>query len=45
MLRTKLDAIVTLKCAVAGLKTKGAIWVAPDLQATWATERKLRDQW
>ncbi len=33
MLRTKLDAIATSKCAVPGLKTKGAVWVAPDLQA------------
>jgi bifunctional non-homologous end joining protein LigD len=33
MLRAKLDAIRTPKCAVAGLKTKGAVWVRPDLQA------------
>ncbi|WP_158810781.1 hypothetical protein [Beijerinckia sp. L45] len=33
MLGSKLDAIVTPKCAVAGLKTKGARWVRPDLQA------------
>ncbi|WP_158808517.1 non-homologous end-joining DNA ligase [Beijerinckia sp. L45] len=33
MLRAKLDAIVMPKCAVPGLKTKGAVWVRPDLQA------------
>jgi bifunctional non-homologous end joining protein LigD len=33
MLRTKLDAIVTTKCAVPGLKMKGAVWVRPNLQA------------
>jgi bifunctional non-homologous end joining protein LigD len=33
MLRAKLDAMVTPKCAVPGLKTKGAVWVRPDLQA------------
>jgi bifunctional non-homologous end joining protein LigD len=33
MLRAKLDAIATPKCAVPGLKTKGAVWVRPDLQA------------
>ena len=32
-LRKRLDAIVTPRCAVAGLKSKGAIWVAPDLKA------------
>jgi bifunctional non-homologous end joining protein LigD len=33
MLRAKLDAIVTPKCGVAGLKAKGAVWIRPDLQA------------
>lgn len=33
MLRSKLDAIVTPKCAVVGLKTKGAVWVRPKLKA------------
>lgn len=33
MLREKLDAIAAPRCAVAGLKVKGAVWVAPDLQA------------
>ena len=34
MLRTRLDAIAALRCPVAGLKVKGAVWVTPDLQAT-----------
>ena len=33
MLRGKLDKIVAARCAVAGLKVKGAMWVAPDLWA------------
>lgn len=33
MLRARLDMIVTPKCAVPALKTKGAVWVRPDLQA------------
>lgn len=33
MLRSKLNALVTPKCAVAGLNTKGSVWVRPDLQA------------
>lgn len=33
MLRARLDVIVTSKCAVAGLTTKGAVWVRPDLRA------------
>ena len=32
-LRKRLDAIVTPRCAVAGLKGKGAVWVSPDLKA------------
>ena len=32
-LRERLDAIVTEKCPVAGLKGKGAVWVRPDLRA------------
>ena len=32
-LRKRLDAIVTVKCPVASLKGKGAVWVAPDLRA------------
>ncbi len=32
-LRKRLDAIVTAKCPVAGLKGKGTVWVSPDLQA------------
>ena len=32
-LRKRLDAIVTTKCPVAGLKGKGAVWVSPDLRA------------
>ena len=33
MLREKLDAIAAPRCAVGGLKEKGAVWVAPDLRA------------
>ena len=33
MLREKLDAISTPRCAIAGLRVKGAVWVAPDLRA------------
>ena len=33
MLREKLDGIAAPRCAVAGLNVKGAVWVAPDLQA------------
>ena len=33
MLRERLNAIATPKCAVEGLKTKGAVWVRPELQA------------
>jgi bifunctional non-homologous end joining protein LigD len=33
MLRGRLDPLATPKCAVAGLKTEGAVWVRPDLQA------------
>ncbi len=33
MLRQRLDGIATPRCAVAGLKVKGAVWVAPDLRA------------
>jgi bifunctional non-homologous end joining protein LigD len=33
MLRGRLDAIATSKCSVAGLKTKGAVWVRPELKA------------
>ena len=33
MLREKLDEIAASRCAVAGLKVKGAVWVAPDLRA------------
>ncbi len=33
MLREKLDAIAAARCAIAGLKVKGAVWVAPDLRA------------
>ena len=33
MLRGKLDKIVAPRCAVAGLKVKGAVWVTPDLRA------------
>ncbi len=33
MLREKLDAIASSRCVVAGLKVKGAMWVAPDLRA------------
>ncbi len=32
-LRKRLDAIVTPRCAIAGLKGKGAVWVLPDLTA------------
>ncbi len=32
-LRARLDRIVTTRCAVAGLKGKGAVWVTPDLKA------------
>jgi bifunctional non-homologous end joining protein LigD len=47
MLRERLDAIATPKCAVEGLKTKGAVWVRPKLQAEIAyrgltTARELR---
>ena len=33
MLRQRLDRIATPRCAVAGLKVKGAVWVTPDLRA------------
>ena len=33
MLRQRLDKIATSRCAVAGLKVKGAVWVVPDLKA------------
>ena len=33
MLREKLNAISTPRCAVEELKMKGAVWVAPDLLA------------
>ena len=33
MLRQRLDAIATPRCAVAGLKVRGTVWVAPDLRA------------
>ena len=32
MLRGRLDKNVAARCAVVGLKVKGAIWVAPDLR-------------
>lgn len=33
MLRNRHDALATPKCAVSELKTKGAVWVRPELQA------------
>lgn len=33
MLRERLDLIVTPRCAIVGLKVKGAAWVTPDLKA------------
>ena len=33
MLRQRLDRITTPRCAVSGLKVKGAVWVTPDLRA------------
>ena len=33
MLGGRLDRIVAARCAVPGLKVKGAVWVGPDLRA------------
>ena len=32
-LRARLDRIAAPRCAVAGLKVSGAVWVSPDLSA------------
>ena len=32
MLREKLDAIVAARCAVAGLRVEGAVWVALNIR-------------